>query len=78
MRWARHPWYIKPKDRLKRGFLGRRKKLADDDPTKYQPEGYLIEELGPDHMKGKGLDEMKRDQEILERQDRAGCPFTFQ
>ncbi|KAH8811511.1 hypothetical protein F5884DRAFT_278691 [Xylogone sp. PMI_703] len=78
VRWARYPWYIRPQDRIKRGLLGSRRKLVDNDPTKYRPEGYLIEELGPDYMKGKGLEEMEKNQEVLRRQDRGGCPFTFE
>jgi hypothetical protein len=44
---------------------------------KYCPEGYLIPEIGPKIVQGKGLKEHDEMLKILMSQDRASCPFGF-
>lgn len=50
--------------------------LPGDEGDKYQPEGFLSTELGPASFRGKGLDEMKENQEQLLRSGRGGCSFS--
>lgn len=77
-----HPYYNKP------GFLNRWGPEAwfvwanggdvpgSKDDT-YIPEGYKFEEVGPEGMKNKGLDEIKLGEEKLKVARPAGCPFAF-
>lgn len=65
-----HPWYMEPsiftrwlspaawQTRLVGGILP-----GDDD--KYQPQGWVVTDLGPDSMRGKGVEEMKQDSEAI-------------
>ena len=73
-----YPWYVKPT--WKRRWSPRAwflrvigRKLPGDDGSMYAPEGYLIEEVGPDSQKGLGAVEMEKTKLNLE--DRGGCPF---
>jgi hypothetical protein len=43
----------------------------------YIPQGYVFEEVGPEYMKNKGLEEMKAGEEKLRAERPAGCPFAF-
>lgn len=43
----------------------------------YNPEGYLIEEVGPKGLKNKGKNEMNAWHQRLEKERPAGCPFAF-
>lgn len=43
----------------------------------YVPQGYVLEEVGPDYMKNKGLEELKAGEEKLRTERPAGCPFAF-
>ncbi|KAI0147192.1 hypothetical protein GGR57DRAFT_262906 [Xylariaceae sp. FL1272] len=74
-----HPWYMKPSlssrwgpnallTRLYGGVL------PGDQGTTYHPEGYLISELGPSTLVGKGLQEMNITR--IELGKRRGCPMT--
>jgi hypothetical protein len=40
----------------------------------YIPQGYVFEEVGPEYMKNKGLEEMKAGEEKLRAERPAGCP----
>lgn len=75
-----HPWYVKPTFRRRWGpralitrVLGRR--LPGDDNNKYAPKGYLLEEIGPDVLKGQGLQEMRATEATLTGARRGACPF---
>jgi len=75
-----HPWYVKPSLNRRWGprawmtrLLGR--KLPGDDGNKYAPEGYIFTEIGPQALKGKGVEEMDETRTRLTNQRRGGCPF---
>ncbi|KAG4428732.1 hypothetical protein IFR05_015782 [Cadophora sp. M221] len=81
-RYAAHPFYNKP------GFLNRWGPeglfvwLAGGDVPGskgdlYLPEGYKFEEVGPNIMKNRGLDETRAWEEKLMAERPAGCPFAF-
>lgn len=77
-----YPWYVKPTWMSRWGpralvtrILGRR--LPGDDRNKYAPEGYLFEEVGPDVLSGKGIQEMRSTEAALNDARRGGCPFTL-
>ncbi|KAI1261618.1 hypothetical protein F5Y18DRAFT_419416 [Xylariaceae sp. FL1019] len=78
LRYIAHPWYMKPSlfsrwgpnallTRLYGGVL------PGDQGTTYHPEGYLISELGPSALVGKGLQEMNMTRTELGK--RRGCPI---
>lgn len=76
-----HPWYVKPT--FKRRWGGRAwmtwtlgRKLPGDDGNKYNPEGYLIAEVGPIKMAGSGKAEMKCDLDRIRGSNPGGCPFS--
>ena len=54
--------------------------LPGDEGEKYFPQGYLVEEIGPDAKMGKGAEEMEKEKKRLEGLREAvvengGCPF---
>ena len=75
-----HPWYIKPtfsarwglKALLLRATGGA---IPGNDGDKYLPQGYIIAEVGPDALRGKGESEMQVTREKLMRLKKIGCPF---
>ena len=76
-----HPWYVKPTfwQRLGPGawlnrVLGRT--LPGDNGNRYAPEGYLIAELGPPALRGKGHGDMASMKERLGAERRGSCPFA--
>lgn len=77
-----HPWYVKPSFKRRWGprawvtrLVGR--KLPGDDGNRYAPEGYKFTEIGPQSLKGKGLDQMEKTRLRLTTQNRGGCPFAL-
>lgn len=77
-----HPFYVKP------GFMNRwgleawltwfaGGEIPGTKGNLYLPDGYLFQEIGPDSMKNKGLEEMKAIEEKLKNERPAGCPFAF-
>jgi len=46
------------------------------DGKNYQPEGYLIPEIGPKNLNGKGKQEFEATRTKLKKQSRGGCPFV--
>jgi hypothetical protein len=77
-----YPWYVKPTFKRRWGpralvarLLGRR--LPGDDGNKYEPEGYLFEEIGPTALRCKGLREMELTEAKLKDARRSGCPFNL-
>lgn len=76
-----HPWYVKPTFKRRWGgrawmtwLLGR--KLPGDDGNKYNPEGYLISEVGPAKLAGSGVNEMNIDLNRIRQSSPGGCPFS--
>lgn len=51
--------------------------LPGDDDDKYASDGYLIEEVGPQAMLGKGRDAMEVNKAKLRTERTGGCPFAF-
>lgn len=75
-----HPYYNKPTVWSRWGPEAWMTWLAggfvpDEKVQKWMPEGYLLEEVGPERRKGKGLEEMKEWEEKLGRERGMGCPF---
>ena len=75
-----HPWYVKPTFKRRWGskawvtwLLGR--KLPGDDGNRYNPEGYLIKEVGPSRLKKAGSDEMQADLTRIRNDGLGCCPF---
>jgi hypothetical protein len=55
-------------------MLGRR--LPGNDGNRYAPEGYLLDEIGPEVLAGKGQNEMAVIKATLTDAQRGGCPLT--
>ncbi|TKX26875.1 hypothetical protein C1H76_1031 [Elsinoe australis] len=77
-----HPWYVKPTFERRWGLkawftwiIGR--KLPGDDGNCYNPEGYVIKELGPSSVRDKGADYMKKDLSRMSSMQPGGCPFAL-
>jgi hypothetical protein len=74
------PWYVKPTLSSRWGFSALQTRLIGgilpgDEGDKYFPQGWKMNEVGPDGMQGKGTAEMaKYKQEILAMR---GCPMGF-
>jgi hypothetical protein len=77
-----YPWYVKPTFNRRWGpralvtrLFGRR--LPGDDGNKYAPEGYAFDDVGPDALRGKGVEEMRVTEARLSAARRGGCPFAL-
>ncbi|KAM3065133.1 hypothetical protein ACMFMG_006106 [Clarireedia jacksonii] len=75
-----HPYYNKPTVWSRWGPVAWMTWMAggfvpDVKVKQWMPEGYLLEEVGPERRKGKGLEEMREWEGKLEREGRMGCPF---
>ncbi|KAI0149874.1 hypothetical protein F4776DRAFT_672054 [Hypoxylon sp. NC0597] len=75
------PWYVKPTFWSKWGpqallvrALGG--KAPGTNKDRYQPQGYDLMTIGPEPQKGKGLDDMVTDVEIIKARGVATCPFS--
>lgn len=75
------PWYIKPTLLNRYGpatwitrLMGL--PLPGDDGNKYYPQGYKIPEVGPENLKGKGIDFFKSETERVGKVRTSGCPFN--
>lgn len=75
------PWYIQPTFWSKWGpgallvriFGGR---VPGSRGDRYIPHGYDLMTIGPEPQKGKGLDTMALDIEIIKKRAVATCPFS--
>lgn len=77
-----HPFYVKP------GFINRWGPTAwmtwtlggivpgGKDGKKYYPEGYSMEEVGPDRKRGQGKQEMGDFEQAIKSARPYGCPFS--
>jgi hypothetical protein len=43
---------------------------------RYLPQGYNLMTIGPEPQKGKGLEEMNLDMEVIKARGVATCPFS--
>lgn len=50
--------------------------MPGDEGGKYRPEGYVLEEIGPEKMEGKGKEWMDKDREWAKERLSEGCPFA--
>ncbi|KAG2414548.1 hypothetical protein HFD88_003739 [Aspergillus terreus] len=80
-RMGLQPWYIRPTIWSKWGpaallvrvFGG---KMPGSRGDRYQPQGYDLLTIGPEPQKGKGLEEMNLDIEVIKARGVATCPFS--
>lgn len=75
-----HPWYVKPSLWNRYGpmvwmtwILGL--PVPGDEGDRYRPNGYKIPDIGPDFMRGKGVDFMTASKEKLVGERQRRCPF---
>lgn len=78
-----HPYYVKPT------FINRWGPTAwmtwilggivpgGKDSTKYYPEGYEFDEVGPDRKRGVGKKEMEEFEQTIKAVRPSGCPFAM-
>ncbi|PLB48797.1 hypothetical protein P170DRAFT_358151 [Aspergillus steynii IBT 23096] len=75
------PWYMRPNLWSKWGpgalfvriFGGR---MPGSHGDRYLPQGYNLMTIGPEPQKGKGLEEMSLDMEVIKARGVATCPFS--
>lgn len=77
-----HPWYVKPTLKRRWGIrawmtwsLGR--KLPGDDGNRYNPEGYIIAQVGPKQLERSGRSNMEADLIRIRNANPGGCPFSM-
>lgn len=84
MHYSSHmdPWYIEPRFSNRWGFtaLMRRaagKPVPGDEGEKFMPKGYVISEVGPEGLRGRGKNEMAETRtKLVNDEGRYGCPFS--
>jgi len=72
------PWYVESNIRNRWGLQASFKWMAGrpiPGPA-FRPEGYLIEEVGPQSLEGLGRKEVEATKEKLMNAGRSGCPFA--
>ncbi|OJZ80980.1 hypothetical protein ASPFODRAFT_146702 [Aspergillus luchuensis CBS 106.47] len=75
------PWYIRPTVWSKWGpgallvrlFGG---KVPGSRGDRYQPQGYDLMTIGPEPQRGRGVEEMRSDIEVIKARGVAMCPFS--
>ncbi|KAJ5619057.1 hypothetical protein N7510_003041 [Penicillium lagena] len=72
------PWYVSDSFTHRWGLKAILRRLvgAGYPSEGFMPQGYLIEEVGPMNMIGKGLEECDKGTRRLIKADRGGCPFA--
>jgi len=81
LRYRAYPWYIPLKifsfwHPSTWSVRITRRPQPRDIAQRYMPEGYLINEVGPDALRGKGAEDMEEQRQRLEMlKTRLGCPF---
>jgi len=73
------PWYCESNWKSRNTLQAWMKWLGGKpipDGKNYKPEGYLIPEIGPKSMSGKGEEEFEVTRTKLTKQNRGGCPFV--
>lgn len=78
LRYRAHPWYIQEKTySMWHPFTWLRKFTRHSAEHNYMPEGYVISEVGPEALRGKGAEEMEKQKQRMESlKARSGCPFA--
>jgi hypothetical protein len=73
------PWYVPDSFKNRYDLKAWFKWFAGNPiPDKqFKPQGYLIPEIGPQSVEGKGLKEQEAGVEILRGMNRGGCPFKI-
>lgn len=51
-------------------------KVPGSRGDRYEPQGYDLMTIGPEPQKGKGVDNMKLDMEVIKARGVATCPFS--
>ncbi|KAI1272454.1 hypothetical protein F5Y07DRAFT_302274 [Xylaria sp. FL0933] len=80
-RWLGRPWYVKTSllDRWDLPawmlWMNGTASSAVFDSSKFMPEGYSIEDVGPAAYSGKGRDEMRENVSTLDLKSPTRCPF---
>ena len=79
--YGAHPFYVKPTILNRWGFEAWMNwaigiPLPGDGGGLYHPEGYKIDEVGPEGFLGKGAKESQKTQERLLKERTGGCPFA--
>ena len=72
------PFYVKPTLLNRYGpssWLARAVGVPLPEQGKYCSEGFKAEDVGPETMKGKGLDFVQRSQDSIAQMRTNGCPF---
>jgi len=74
------PWYVKPTIWNRWGPLAWKARLMGlplpgDEGDKYGPKGYKIRDVGPESMRGKGMDFMQGEKDRLQEMRKMACPF---
>jgi len=72
------PWYMESNFRNRWGFQAWAKWLVGKPipGNAYKPQGYLIPEVGPKSLEGKGMKEFELTKDKLMSDGRGGCPFS--
>ncbi|KAI1365556.1 hypothetical protein F5Y08DRAFT_303495 [Xylaria arbuscula] len=80
-RWLGRPWYVKTSVLDRWGlpawmlWMNGTKSTAVFDNKRFMPEGYLIEDVGPEMHVGKGREEMDNTMSVLSAKPVTRCPF---
>jgi hypothetical protein len=76
--YSAEPWYIAANLRNRYGFQAWFKWFAGKPipGAKYKSEGYLIPQVGPKAMEGRGIKEFELTRDQLMKAERSGCPFA--
>ncbi len=78
-----HPYYVKPTFINRWGPTALMTRLlggivpGGKDGAKYHPDGYTMDEVGPNRKRGKGQEELQEIKQHVERVRPMGCPFAI-
>jgi hypothetical protein len=82
-RWLGRPWYVKTSILDRWGlpawmlWMNGAATTTMFDDIRFMPNGYLIEDMGPEVQVGKGREEMRNTMAILDSKSIARCPFMI-
>jgi hypothetical protein len=76
--YTSEPWYVAANLHNRYGFQAWFKWFAGKPfpGAEYKPEGYLIPQVGPRSMEGRGMKEFEVTKDKLMKAERSGCPFA--
>ncbi|KAL1306713.1 hypothetical protein AAFC00_005381 [Neodothiora populina] len=80
--WDADPWYVNGSLINRWSLLAwvdwlSGRPIPGDLGGKFKPDGFLIGEVGPASMAGKGVSESEKDAELIKSQFGRGCPMAF-